>query len=296
MKKILTIDIGGTFIKYGVMTGARSFKLTAQNKIPTPKESHEELLKAIADIFDEHNDTEGIALSMPGLIDVKRGVCISSGALEFSNGHCITEELQDMCGVRVTVENDANCAALAEAKAGSLADVKNGFVMVFGTSIGGAFICNKKIYRGSHFCAGEIAFTFQNPDGKNIYHEALSAVLFKEKCEKILNLPPEKVTGEMIFNLIAENNNDMLDALYQYAHAIAVKIYNIQMLFDPERIAIGGGISRQQIFIKAIQDKIDELYAEASADFLPRPEIVACKFHNDANLFGALYHHLRKGV
>ena len=295
MRKILAIDIGGTFIKYGVMIRARSFKLAAQNKIPTPKESHEELLKAIVNIFNEQNDAEGIALSMPGLIDVKRDVCISSGALKFSNGHCIAEELQNMCGVRVTVENDANCAALAEAKAGSLADVKNGFVVVFGTSIGGAFICNGELYRGSHFCAGEIAYTFQNPDGKNIYHKALSAVLFKKRCAELLNLPPEEVTGEMIFDLIAENDDDMLDALYQYAHAVAVKIFNIQMLFDPERIAIGGGISRQQSFIDAIQDKIDEICAE-SPIYLPRPEIVACKFHNDANLFGALYHHLRRGV
>ena len=294
MRKILAIDIGGTFIKCGVMTGSRVFKLAAQDKVPTPKENHEELLKTLADIFSKHSDAEGIALAMPGLIDTKNGVCISSGALNFSNGHSITEELQNMCGVRVTVENDANCAALAEAKAGSLADVRNGFVMVFGTSIGGAFICNKKLYRGSHFSAGEIAYTFQNPADKETYHKVMSAVVFKEKCAAILNLPPEDVSGEMVFNLIAENNSAMRDALYQYAHGVAVKIFNIQLLFDPERIAIGGGISQQQSFIDAIQDNLDELYKDA-LDCLPRPEIVVCKFHNDANLFGALYHYLRKG-
>lgn len=297
MRKILTIDVGGTFIKYAVMSGVRSFKMGAKDKVPTPRKNHEEFLAVLSEVFNAHDDIEGIAISMPGLIDTDSGVCISSGALEFANGHCLAEELNAKCGVPVTVENDANCAALAEAKSGSLADVKNGFVLVFGTSIGGAFICNGEIYRGAHFCAGEIAPTFQSigevADGKNIYHYALSAVEFQKKCAEILELPPEEVTGEMIFDLIEENDDDMLDALYRYAHAVAVKIFNLQMLFDPERFALGGGISARQSFIDAVQDKLDELSA-VSLDYLPRPEIVACKYRNDANLLGALYRYLRK--
>ena len=297
MRKILTIDVGGTFIKYAVVTGVRSFKINTRNKIPTPKKNHEDFLKGLAEIFKAHDDAEGIAISMPGLIDTQRGVCISSGALNFSNGHCLAEELQKICGVPVTIENDANCAALAEVRSGSLVDVKDAFVLVFGTSIGGAFIHNRELYRGSHFCAGEIAPTFQNIgeslDEKNSYHHALSAVLFQERCAKILGMPPEEVTGEMIFDLINENDDDMLDELYRYAQAIAVKIFNLQMLFDPERFALGGGISAQQSFIDAVQDKLDEV-CKASLDYLPRPQIVACKYHNDANLLGALYRYLKR--
>ena len=297
MKKILSIDVGGTFIKYAVMTGTRSFKIAEKNKVPTPQESHEEFLAGLADIFHAHSDVEGIAVSMPGLIDTYKGICISSGALNFSNGHCLAEELNSICGVPVTVENDANCAAIAEVKSGALTDVKNAFVMVFGTSIGGAFICNREIYRGAHFCAGEIAPTFQNigeaADEKNIYHYALSAVEFQKRCAKILSIAPEEVTGEMIFDLIDDNDEDMLDALYNYAHGVATKIFNLQMLFDPERFALGGGISSRQSFIDAVQDKLDEL-CEVSLDYLPRPQIVACKYHNDANLYGALYRYLKK--
>lgn len=297
MRKILTIDVGGTFIKHAVMSGGRSFKIAAQGKVPTPRDNHENFLNALADIFKANADVEGIGISMPGLIDTFKGICISSGALEFSNGHCLAEELQNICGVPVTIENDANCAALAEVKSGSLVDVKNAFVMVFGTSIGGAFICNREIYRGANFCAGEIAPTFQNigevADMNNTYHYALSAVEFQKHCAEILNMPPEDVTGEMIFDLIEENDDDMLDALYRYAQGVAIKIFNLQMLFDPERFALGGGISARQSFIDAVQDKLDEICA-ASLDYLPRPKIVACKYRNDANLFGALYRYLKK--
>ncbi len=299
MRKILAIDVGGTFIKYAVMSGTRSFKITAQNKIPTPKESHEKFLKTLADIFNEQEDISGIAISMPGLIDTFKGVCISSGALNFSNGHCVAEELQMMCNVPVTVENDANCAALAEIRSGSLTDVKDALVLVFGTAVGGAIIRNRELYRGAHFCAGEVSYTLKNMTGtadeQNFYGNDLGALAFQKNCAAILGMPPEEVTGETIFDLIEENDDDMLDALYKYAHGVAVKIFNLQMLFDPERIALGGGISARQSFIDAIQDKLDELFSEAP-DFLPRPEIVACKFRNDANLFGALYRYLSKGV
>ena len=297
MRKILAIDVGGTFTKYAVVTCARSFKILKRDKMPTQKKSHEDFLQSLTNIFKANDDVEGLALSMPGLIDTEQGVCISSGLLDFSNGHCIAEELQNMCGVPVTVENDANCAALAEVKSGNLTDVKDAFVLVFGSSVGGAFIHNRKIYRGAHHCAGEVAFTLKNINAamsaENLYDKDLSAVAFQRHCAEILGLPPEDVTGEIIFKLINDNDDEMLDALYKFAHGVAVKIFNLQMLFDPERFALGGGISAQKSFLYAVQDKIDELSRNA-LPYLPHPEVVACKYHNDANLLGALYRHLRK--
>ena len=255
MRKILTLDVGGTFTKYAVMIGTRSFKITAQNKMPTPKKNHEEFLNGLVDIFNAHNDAEGIAISMPGLIDTFKGVCISSGALDFSNGHCIAEELQNMCGVPVTIENDANCAALAEIKSGNLVDVKDALVLVFGTAVGGAIIRGGELYRGAHFCAGEVSFMLKNMTGianeENFCGLDLGALAFQKNCAKILDMPEEEITGEMIFDLIEENDDDMLDALYKHAHGIAAMIFNLQVIFDPERFALGGGISIRQSFIKS---------------------------------------------
>ena len=296
MRKILTIDVGGTFIKHAVVSGIRSFKIADKNKFPTPKKDHETFMNKLAEIFHSCEEAEGIALSMPGIIDSKRGVCISSGVLNFANGHCIAEELQAMCGVPVTVENDANCAALAEIRSGNLSDVKDAVVLVFGTAVGGALIRNKEIYRGAHHCAGEVSFTLKNidstADDENFYGNNIGALAFQKNCAKILGLPEDEVTGEMVFKLIDENDDDMLDALYKFAHGVAVKIFNLQMIFDPERFALGGGISEQQSFIDAVQDQIDELCAKAP-DYLPRPEVVACRYHNDANLLGALYRYLK---
>ena len=297
MRKILTIDVGGTFIKYAVARGTQSFELVAKDKIPTPKTNHEEFLGKLAEIYHGVDDAEGIAISMPGLIDTEKGVCISSGALDFANGHCISEELQKICGVPVTVENDANCAALAEVKSGSPIDVKNAFVLVFGTAVGGAFIHNGEIYRGIHHCAGEVSFMLKSIDAEvaeeNFYGNNLGALALQKNCAKILDKPLEEVTGEKIFKLIDENNADILDALNKFARGVAVMIFNLQVLFDPERFALGGGISIQKSFIDAVKNKIDEIYKDMPV-YLPHPEVVACKYHNDANLFGALYRYLKE--
>lgn len=296
MRKILTIDVGGTFIKFAVMSGADAFEITAQGKVPTPKKNHAEFMDGLAEIFNAHNDAEGIALSMPGLIDTEAGVCISSGALNFCNGHNIAEELCQMCGVPVTVENDANCAAIAEIQSGALADVNNAFVLVFGTAVGGAFVCNRKVYRGAHHCAGEVSYTLKSSTSimaeENFYATEISASALQKMCAKVLGLPPDDVTGEMVFGLINENDA-ILQTFHRFAHAVAVKIFNLQMLFDPERFALGGGISAQQVFIDAVRDKLDEL-CDNAPDYLPPPKVVACKYHNDANLFGALYRYLKQ--
>ena len=297
MRKILSIDVGGTFIKYAVMTGTRKFKIVAKDKIPTPKENRAVFMESLAALYNAHADTEGIALSMPGIIDADAGICILSNAFEFCNGHNVAEELKTMCGVPVTVENDANCAALAEVKSGSLVDVNDAIVLVFGTAVGGAIVRNRKIYRGAHHCAGEVSLTLKSltsdATDENFYGNNISVLALQKSCAEVLNLPHEDVTGEMIFDLIDKNDAAILNELYKFAYGVAVKIFNLQMLFDPERFALGGGISVQPKFIAAVNDKLDELFSTAP-DYLPRPEIVACKYYNDANLYGALYRYLRK--
>ena len=62
------------------------------------------------------------------------------------------------------MENDAKCAAMAEAATGSLKDINDGFVLIFGTMIGGGFIKDRKLYKGKHFSAGEVSYIITSKD------------------------------------------------------------------------------------------------------------------------------------
>lgn len=293
--KILVIDVGGTFIKFAVMN--EKAEIIERGKIPTPLESHEEFINKIVEIYKSF-EVEGLALSLPGVIDSERGICITSGNLGYNNNCNIVEELEKICGVKVTIENDAKCAGLAEAKIGSLADVSDGFVMVFGTGVGGAFIKNHEVHWGKHFSAGEISFTFENlsEDKIEIFGKLCGVPALLKSYAQIKNLSNE-VTGEEFFQAVEEKEKDALTCLDKFTRRVAIKIFNIQMMFDPEKIAIGGGISVQKSFIDSICSNVDKIYTEKLTELnveMPRVEIVQCKFLNDANLIGALYRWLSR--
>ncbi|WP_277408010.1 ROK family protein [Lacrimispora xylanisolvens] len=84
----------------------------------------------------------------------------------------------------------------------------------------------------------------------------------------------------------------------RYTRQLAVRIYNLQVLFDAELVAIGGGISKQPLLIEYIRKHVEKFCNEHPlrklSPYLPRPEVVACRYFNDSNLIGALYHYRKK--
>ena len=290
MRKILAIDVGGTFIKFAVIDEDLNFY--ERGKVPTPLESHEDFLNKLAEIY-KSVEVEGIALSLPGIIDSKRGICITSGALGYNDGVNIVKELKKICGVKVTVENDAKCAGLAEAKIGSLSDVADGFVLVFGTGVGGAFIKNHRVYKGFNYSAGEVSFTFENADDElKLFGELCGVPALLKSYAQIKNLAIEEVSGESFFDAVSAGDEDACKCLDDFTRKIAVKIFNIQMIVDVKKFAIGGGISAQKIFIDSIRDNLNKIYELSPVEF-NRVEIVPCKFLNDANLIGAFLTFMR---
>ena len=287
--KILAVDVGGTFIKYAVMDeGANFFQ---RGKIPTPLDNRQNFFNAIKNIYEKFL-VEGIAISMPGVIDSARGICVKSAALSFNDNCNIVHELGEICKCHVTIENDATCAALAESKFGALADVDDGFVIVFGTMIGGAFIKNHKVHKGANNSSGEISFLRAGHNQK-IFSDVCSVPALLKGYAKIKNLSTENVTGENFFQAVSENEVDALNCLEKFTRRIAEKIFNIQLIIDVKKFAIGGGISAQKIFIESIRDNLKKVYAESPIEF-NCVEVVECKFLNDANLIGALANYLQK--
>ncbi len=295
--KISVIDVGGTFIKYACMN--EKSEILSRGKIPTPMDSSEDFVNALVEIYNSTPEVEGMAISLPGIIDTKNGRCVTCGALQYNNDfyleRAVREKISDL---KFSMENDAKCAGMAEASVGSLQDVEDGFVLVFGTGIGGAFIKNHTLHRGHHFSAGEVSFILTDKDAPQMINEfrwgnqcgvpQLCALYAEKKHLKV-----DEVDGIKFFEAVNSGDPVALKCLELFTKRIAVQIFNIQMLLDPQKFAIGGGISEQQIFIDFIRKSIDALAADTDLYF-PKPEIVPCKFLNDANLIGALQCYLEK--
>ena len=287
--QILVVDIGGTWIKYACMT--ENMDILNRGKVKTPQSGREELIETIGKIYDQMPEAEGIAISMPGIIDSENGYCFMGGALRYNDDFYLRHSLYERCPVRIVMENDAKCAAMAEAAVGSLKDVEDGFVLIFGTMIGGAFIKNRRLHRGRHFAAGEVSYintgreempTFSNVWGNRCGTSGLCRMYAQKK-----KLAPESVDGIMVFEGVKRQEADAMECLQRFTKEIAVQLFNIQTILDPERFAIGGGISAQPVFIEYIKNNLTELYAGCPYQ-VPHAEVVSCEFQNDANLIGAL--------
>lgn len=293
----LAIDVGGTFIKYAVITEECDIK--EKSKIPTPQEGLEEFLQALTGIYQMISETckvEGIALSIPGIIDSKKGFMYTGGSLEYINNLNMVETLQNRTGVPVTVENDAKCAAIAEIWKGALEDCENAVVIVCGTAVGGAVIRNREVVSGKNFMAGEFSYIMTSSEGEykmsNCLAETAGAAALLKSVSEETGIPVEELSGEKAFSMANQGDEKAIAGIRRHAKKLAVQIHNYQYMFDPERIAIGGGISEQPLLLQLIKEEL----AKINGIFpwtLPIPEVTTCKFFNDANLIGAVYIHMK---
>ncbi len=294
--KIFTIDIGGSSIKYALLDeNLNKFK---EGKIKTPAKwclhpedseyKIEDLYEALDSIICK--DIDGIAISMPGVIDSENGIALTGGSLVYINNEPLEKNLSDKYHVPVWIGNDAKCAGIAEVGYGVLQDVSDSIAIILGTGVGGCLIKDKKIHNGKRFAAGEVSCLYTGntyPADTSEMWACVSGIKgLLHLVQKYLETDQE-FTGEEIFELATQGNEKVLAALDEFSFYIAKQLYNLQVIFDPEKIAIGGGISAQSLLIQ----KINEQYLKLFVPVFPvRPvEIVACKFRNDANLIGAYY-------
>jgi len=301
MTQYLVLDIGGTFIKYAIMTGEGDF--VEQGKIPAVTDSEKGTLRALADVRDAvaSYDYEGVAISMPGRIDTAAGIAHTGGAFQWVHDYPAAEKYGAVFGKPATIANDGKCAASAENWLGALSDVNSGAVLVLGSGIGGGIVINNQVWMGATGGAGELsAFITDHQGVKNglgwgnigimwAAHIAASAITGKYGAIKGI----EHADGIMLFDAYEAGDPVAVDVLKTFGEEAAAGICSLQSVLDLERYAIGGGISARPETTQIIADAVDALF-DPYLDFLPygKPEIVTCKFGNEANLIGALAFHL----
>lgn len=289
-KMLLVIDVGGTSIKYAEYT--KDGVQMSHHEMPTPLKDYASFLAVIHQIYESMRDIEGIAISMPGLLDTEKGIAITGGALEFNAGHEIRKDLETLCHVPVSIQNDGKCAVLAEMWKGSLKDKEHGIVFLIGTGIGGGIMIDRKLYVGSNAFAGEFSFVVQgnHPDIEH-WMGSYGSVYALLKAYQMKMKIQHDIDGRYFFKKVQEQEETAIEVLHDYGRNIAVQLYNLQAYFDPDIIAIGGGISAQDALLDVLKEEIKKIYQQIPFT-IPKANIERCHFGNDANLLGALYQYL----
>lgn len=289
MTNYLSIDIGGTAIKYAQIN--HEGKIVSKNKVKTPT-NKENFLNQIDLIVKKYADRiDGLAFCSPG--KVKDNLIQFGGSLPFLNGINFPEIYQEY-NWPVAVINDGKSVVLAENWLGSLKNSDNCAAIILGTAVGSGIIVDGTLLSGVHAQAGELSFMISDSShAKNMAGNVgglASAVNFVKQINELDDYS-DKTDGLHAFEVI-KTNVQAKEILHQYCIQVAILILNLQSVVDVEKIAIGGGISSQSILIDGIKNAYHEL-TEKNNPFigqtLTMPEIVETKFKNDANLYGALY-------
>ncbi|WP_281165093.1 ROK family protein [Liquorilactobacillus sicerae] len=292
MHRYLSIDIGGTNLKYGLLD--RAGRLIMKSKCVTPDNKADFLRNLNQIVAQYYSQVAGIAISTPGKVDAQQGIVYFGGALPYLDGMNFKKMIQEKYGpTPVGVENDGKAGALAELWLGVLQDHPNSAAIILGTGVGGGIILNNQLLPGSHFQAGELSFMVNNY--RQIKYQKMvgmdvSAVGMVEKIATVLSLPNKK-DGVAVFDQINQGNEIAVKIFKLFCQKVAYLILNIQSVVDLTTYAIGGGISSQPLLVKTINEEYDKMLLELPLvkETLTRPQIKKAKFENSANLYGALY-------
>lgn len=302
------VDLGGTNIAVGLVT--EEGKIIASDSTPTLAER--EYTEIVADMAAvcrnvvekaglKMEDIKAIGIGAPGSIDSKNGVVLYANNLKMDKTP-IAEELRKHIDLPVHLENDANAAAYGEY-------VVNGngaehFVFItLGTGVGGGIIIDKKLYAGFNGIGGELGHitlvhggkmcSCGNPGCWEAYASVTALISqTKEAIEKnpdslMVKLAEEKgeVSGRTAFEAAKAGDKAGQAVVDQYIEYVASGVLSIINIFQPEKIVIGGGISKEGDYLLNPIRKYCEKYGYNKIS--ARTDIQIATLFNDAGIIGA---------
>ena len=292
MKQYMCFDVGGSFIKYGVLREDGQILFHDH----TPTDSHrgvETLTSRLLLIVEETRGRmalDGIAVATTGIVDVWKGAILSgiSGWIDGYEGLALKQFLEEKTGLPTEVENDVNCVALAESWLGSARGYRNVVCMAVGTGIGGALLINQELYRGTGNMAMEIG---RMPIYPSTLEDLASVRALVYEYAKLCNLPTTEVNGLMVAQREREGDKNAVKVFDMMCHYLAEGIACVISALAPDVLVIGGAIATDSELIDARLKK--ELRRILDKVLFESINIQYAQLGNMAGMTGSLRHHMQ---
>ena len=278
---ILVFDMGGSAVKYGVWA---QDSLVSKGKFTTPNtwEEMKTQLQQVRASVDE--EIEGVGISAPGAVNAQERRIDGISAIPYIHGFDIYSELEAAFEVPVTIENDANCAGMAEFYQGAGKEYQQAAFVVIGTGVGGTLFQNGELVRGAHLYGGEFGLMILD-QGKTFSQLGTAVQMAWRYCDRI-GVDRTTITGEEVFQRAEDGDAIAIEEVNKFYRYLAQGLFSIQFAFDPEVIIIGGGVSAKKGLLEEVDQRLKKMLADqALNDFVPL--IKLCDYRNDANLVGA---------
>ena len=308
MKYYAGIDLGGTFVKCGIVS--EEGELLIKDKMPTQRgRSFAEIAGDMARLAGALAEKAGVSLSgagvgSPGVVDSKNGAIVYSCNLNWRNA-ALAEEMESVLGVPVCVTNDANAAALGEQFIGAGKGFRNVVFVTLGTGVGGGIVIDGKLFEGFRSAGAEIGHTVIRMNGercgcgrKGCFEAYASATALirqtrramekhpESEMWKLCGGDPEKVDGRTSFDGMRAGDRTAKTVVKNYIGYLSEGVTNLCNEFRPEAVLLGGGISAEgDTLVKPLSELVDrKVYG--GTDYAP-VKILKASLRNDAGMFGA---------
>lgn len=304
------IDVGGTGIKAGIVD--ENGQILHKDSCPTLKErGHEAVihdmaqlaLRVLAESGHALEDIHSVGIGIPGIQDPRTGripFCTNLGWHDVP----LVELLQQEIDKPVYVNNDATVAGLAESVAGVSKGTRNSVFVTLGTGTGGGVIIDGKVYMGAHGVATEIGHMVTVVGGemctcghRGCWERYSSASAIIREGRKFAKAHPksalaravdqdlDQIEARTVIDLAKAGDPDCEKLFDEYILHLSVGLANLINLYDPEVIALGGGVSKAGDFLL---NKVRALMPElVFFRTMPYARIELARLGNDAGIIGA---------
>ena len=283
----LVFDIGGSSNKYALIENDKIVEKFSSKQ----EKNMEDLLKFFEDkinFFAKSHKIGGIGFSSPGTVDSSTGNIYGKSAVEFITEYNFALEIKNKFNLPVAIENDANCAALAEIFYGKV-DKNYLAFLIIGSGIGGSITKNGKIIKGKSLEAGEFGYMLLKNEDGNFDNFSKLATLPNIRRKMIKKYGRDESTY-LIFDKYMQKKEPYFTEVDQMFTYLAMGIYNIFYTVNPEKIYLGGAISSDERFVREIKNKLNTgVFKSIDIDISP------VSFFNDNNLYGA-YANLKQSI
>lgn len=308
MGPTIGVDIGGTKIAAGVVDDQG--RILARVRRDTPACDGREAVQAVAACISElaadNNDIIGAGLGAPGFIDAARSTVLFAPNLPWRN-QPLRAEVEQLTGLPVVVENDANAAAWGESmfKAGNAQP--HSVTLTIGTGLGGGVVINGALLRGAFGAAAEVGHINIVPEGRRcgcgnlgcweqyasgtaLVREARNrAARSPESASRLLGMGdgrPDTITGPQVTLAAREGDPIAIEALYAIGQWLGHGMADLAAILDPRLFIIGGGVSEAGALI-AVPARESFRARLTARGHRPEAEVRLAQLGQDAGLIGA---------
>ena len=311
-KKIIGIDLGGTSVKFAILTqeGEIQEKWSIKTNI-LDEGSHivPDIIASIQHRLELLNlsaeDFIGIGMGSPGAVDRFEGTVVGAYNLNWKTVQPIKKDIESALGISFFIDNDANVAALGERWKGAGENQPDVVFMTLGTGVGGGIVAEGKLLHGAGGVAGElghITVDFDRPFdctcGKkgcletvasatgivNLTRRYADEYAGEAELKRLID-DGEDVTAKTVFDLAKDGDELALIVYRHFSQYLGIACANIASVLNPANIVIGGGVSAAgQFLLDGVQKVFDE---NTFPQVRTSTQLVLANLGNDAGVIGA---------